>query len=159
MAKFKIIPLSESFVSKIKKHQQDDFGHALVEQLATGYGPCRVSLKPFKPGVDMRLLLSYSPFTIDNVFNQSGPIFIHKENVESYKDINRFTPEIKADKVNFPLSLIGFNAQQNMIFTQLVGKNDVDDMISRVFDTNDDIAFLHARNSEACCFICKIERA
>lgn len=45
-----------------------------------------------------------------------------------------------------------------MIFTKLVGEADVEDLIEKVFNTNNKVAYLHARNSEACCFICKIER-
>jgi hypothetical protein len=159
MTKFKIIPLSKAYVSEIKNTQKDDFGHPLFEQIATGFGPCRISLRPFQPGKDVRLLMSYSPFSIDNCFNQSGPIFIHKKEVEPYTDVHVFPREIKADKVNFPLSLIGYSEDQHMVFTQLVGDNDVDILIQTVFTANPEIAYLHARNAEACCFICKIERA
>jgi hypothetical protein len=40
--------------------------------------------------------------------------------------VHRFPPEIKADKQNFPLSLIGYNASQQMVFSELVGDHDVD---------------------------------
>ncbi|MEO5906993.1 MAG: DUF1203 domain-containing protein, partial [Saprospiraceae bacterium] len=146
------------YASKIQETLKDDFGHDVVEQLATRLGPCRVSLKPFKVGQDIRLLFSHSPFEIDNAFNQPGPIFIHKIEVEAYKDIYRFPPEIKADKVNFPLSLIGYSKEQSMIFTKLVGDADVDNLIVETFEQHAEIAYLHARNAEACCYICKIER-
>ncbi|NOU17056.1 MAG: DUF1203 domain-containing protein [Bacteroidales bacterium] len=158
MRNFRIVPLTPEFVSKIKSSQKDDFGHDIVEQVASGYGPCRLSLKPFEIGVDKRLLLSYSPFEIDNAYNQPGPVFIHKKDVEPYSDIYRFPKEIKDDKVNFPLSLIGYSKDQQMIFTQLVGDADVDDLIAEIFDHNPDVKYLHARNAEPCCFICKIER-
>ena len=45
-----------------------------------------------------------------------------------------------------------------MIFSQLVGEMDVDDMIEAIFRENAEIAYLHARNAEACCYICMIER-
>ena len=159
MRKFKIVPFSKEYGAKIKKNGVDDFGNAVLEMLATGYGPCRISLKPFNPQVDTRLLFSHSPFEIDNAFNQCGPVFIQKEDVKSYADVHRFPPEIKADKINFPLSLIGYSYDQRMVFTQLVGDNDVDTLIGDVFDAHTEVAYLHARNAEACCFICKIERA
>ncbi len=158
MSNFKIIPISSAYAAKLKQANHDDFGNELIERTATGYGPCRVSLRAFVPQKDQRLLASYSPFDIKNAFDQTGPIFIHKEDVEEYQDIFRFPPEIKADKVNFPLSLIGYNTEQYMIFTKLVGENDVDELIFNTFEQNKDIAYLHARNSEAGCFICKIER-
>jgi len=46
-----------------------------------------------------------------------------------------------------------------MVFTQLVGDEDVDILISTIFDELPEVGYLHARNAEACCFICAIERA
>ena len=158
MSQFKIVPLSKEYAAKIRETNKDDFGHDVMEHVATGKGPCRVSLKPFVVGEEVRLLLSHSPFLIDNAFNQPGPIFINKNEVELYSDIHRFPPEIKEDRINFPLSLIGYNKKQNMVFTQLVGDDDIDILIEKIFDEQPKIEYLHARNAEACCFICKIER-
>lgn len=158
MKQFKIVPLSREYANRIKKNNKDDFGHEVIEQLATGKGPCRVSLKPFKVGEDVRLLISHSPFTIDNVFNQPGPVFIQKNDVEPYSDIHRFPPEIKANKESFPLTLIGYTKEQMMVLTQLVGDDDVDLLIPKIFEKRPYIEYLHARNAEASCFICRIER-
>ena len=46
MKQFKIVPLSREYANKIKENNIDDFGHEIIEQIATGKGPCRVSLKP-----------------------------------------------------------------------------------------------------------------
>jgi len=158
MKKFKIVPLSQEFARQIRETNIDDFGNQVCEQLAMGKGPCRVSLKPFNVSQDIRLVFAYSPFSEHNAFNQSGPIFIHKNEVEQYSDIYNFPEEIKADKENFPLSLIGYSKEQKMIFTKLVGDNDIDLLIAEIFEIKCDVEYLHARNSEACCFICKIER-
>jgi hypothetical protein len=158
MNQFKIIPLSREYANKIKENNKDDFGHEVIEQVATGKGPCRVSLKPFTVGQDIRLLISHSPFEVDNAFNQPGPVFIHKKDVEPYRDIHRFPPEIKANKKSFPLTLIGYTKEQKMVFTQLVGDDDVDLLIPKIINARPDIEYLHARNAEAACFICKIEK-
>ncbi len=156
--RFKIVPLTSEYAKKIRENNKDDFGNKVIEQIATGKGPCRVSLKPFIVGQDVRLLISHSPFAVDNAYNQPGPVFIHKNDVEPYNDIYRFPPEIKADKENFHLTLIGYNKEQMMVFTQLVGDDDVDLLIPKIFEERPDIEYLHARSAEACCFICKIER-
>ena len=158
MRNFKIVPLSAEYADQIRSTRIDDFGHEVIEQLATGAGPCRVSLRPFKKGEDKRLLFSHRPFTIGNAFDQPGPVFINAENVEEYRDIYRFPPEIKANKKSFPLSLIGYSESQQMVYTKLVGDRDVDEMISEIFDKHPEVNYLHARNAEACCYICKIER-
>src|SRR5579863_306963 len=69
MNNFKIVPLSKSYVRRIRQAGKDDFGHQVIEQTATGLGPCRVSLKPFEKGVDRRLLFTHSPFEMDNAYN------------------------------------------------------------------------------------------
>jgi len=158
MSKFKIVPLSKSFAERIRRTMRDDFGHQVTEQIATGAGPCRVSLKPFKKTVDKRLLFTHSPFDTDNVYNQPGPIFINSADVEEYSDIYRFPPEIKANKKSFPLTLIGYDAEQQMACTKLVGDADVDKLIAELFETQPDVKYLHVRNAQACCFICKVER-
>jgi hypothetical protein len=158
MKQFKIVPLTKEYATKIREKNTDDFGHEVINQLATGKGPCRVSLKPFKVGEDRRLLISHTPFHIDNAFNQPGPIFINSKEVEAYADVYNFPPEIKDDKAAFPISLIGYSKDQKMVFTQLVGDADVDLLISKIFEDHPEVEYLHARNAEACCFICKIER-
>ena len=158
MKNYKIVPLSKAFAQRIRLLMVDDFGHAVTEKVAAGAGPCRVSLKPFRTGVDKRLLLSHSPFETNNAYNQPGPVFINSEEVEEYSDVYRFPPEIKADKISFPLSFIGYDEEQQMALSRLVGDFDIDTLIEKNFDTRADIDYLHVRNSEACCFICKIER-
>jgi hypothetical protein len=156
--KFKIVPISKSYIDRLRENNRDEFGNEIVEQVAGGYGPCRVSLKPFRPGIDRRILLSHSPFPIANAFNQPGPVFVNAEDVDEYSDVYRFPRAIKADKAHFPLSLIGYNAAQEMVFSELVGDQDVDEMISRIFDDEPEVAYLHARNAQAGCFVCRIER-
>lgn len=155
---FKIVPLSRAYAQKIKSTMIDDFNNPVVEQLATGLGPCRVSLKPFEKGVDTRLLFKHSPFEIENAYNQPGPVFINKADVEEYSDVHRFPPEIKANRKSFPLTLIGYNTKQMMVLTETVGDKDVDELIIKIFNERADVDYLHARNAQACCFICKIER-
>lgn len=158
MNKFKIVPIPKTYAAKIRSTRTDDFGIKVTEQVAAGLGPCRVSLRPFEKGIEKGLLFKHSPFEIDNAFNQPGPVFIRSDEVEEYQDIYHFPSEIKANKKSFPLSLIGYDAEQQMIFTQLVGDRDVDELINDVFDQNARIEYLHARNAEAGCYICKIER-
>jgi hypothetical protein len=158
MGKFRIISLTKEWAQKQRNSMQDEFGHKIIRELAMGRGPCRVSLRPFRPGIDERLLLSHSPFEKDNAFNQRGPIFIHADEVEAYADVYRFPPEIKEDKEHFHLTLIGYSSEQKMVYTQLVGERDIDKLIEILFDKHPEIEYLHARSAGACCFICKIER-
>jgi Protein of unknown function (DUF1203) len=158
MKNFKIIPLAEELANTVRVSKKDLFGNHVMVQTANGRGPCRQSLKPFVPGKDKRILFVYSPFDKPGLYAESGPVFINESPVETYSDIYRFPPEIKADKASFPLSLIGYNKNDMMVFTKLVGDEDADNLIEEIFNEQPKVAYMHARNSEACCFICKIER-
>ncbi|MEP7321920.1 MAG: DUF1203 domain-containing protein [Saprospiraceae bacterium] len=160
MNKFRIVPLSKEYVDKIKITGIDDFGNVVIEEIASGLGPCRYSLKPFRPGLDKRLVISHSPFNLQNAYNQRGPIFISADEVEEYKDVYRFPEEIKKEKDRFKLTLIGYNDIQWMVFAQLVDDNDrIDEMIAEIFNQYHEIEYLHVRSAIASCFICKIVRA
>lgn len=156
--RFRIVPLSEEFARRIRATRKDAFGLDVVEQLATGYGPCRVSLRPFEPGRDVRLLFRHSPFSVRNVFDQPGPVFIHRDEGTAYRDVHRFPPEIRHDPRNFPLTLIGYSRDQRMVATRLVGTDDVEDLIEDLFANDSSIEYLHARNAEAGCYICAVLR-
>lgn len=158
MTNFRIVPVDAAWAARVRETKQDDFGHPLEAVLATGRGPCRLSLRPFEVGLDTRILASYSPFTQTTPYAETGPIYICAEAVGPYQDVHRFPPEIKADKANFPLSLLGYSITERMVYTEQVGNQDIDQRIEHVFNTRPEVAFLHVRNSEACCFICKVER-
>ena len=65
MNKFKIISLSAEQAEKIRNTGTDDFGLPVTEQIATGYGPCRVSLLPFRLGEDVRLFFKSLHFSLE----------------------------------------------------------------------------------------------
>ena len=106
----------------------------------------------------MRVLASYSPFAREGLYAERGPIFISATATEPYANVHQFPPQIKADPVNFPLSLLGYSADHRMNFTKLVGERDIDELLGEVFDTYPEVAYLHVRNAEACCYICTVER-
>ena len=63
MKKFKIVPLSKEYATKIRTSRKDDFGHEVIEQMARGLlWPRQFSLKPFKRGEDKRRLFNTQSF-------------------------------------------------------------------------------------------------
>jgi len=159
MNKFRVVPLSKEYAAKLRSSRVDDFGHQIVEEVVSGLGPCRVSFQPFTHGKDKRLLLSHSPFAIDNAFNQPGPVFIAAADVEPYADVYRFPPAIK-ENPSFHLTLIGYSHEQRMVHTELVPDNlEIEHQINQVLENNPNIDFLHVRSAIACCYICTIVRA
>src|SRR5687768_5305283 len=148
---FRIVPISKEYVARKRAAGLDDLGNELSEQVAAGYGPCRVSLKPFVPGVDRRILISHSPSEVANAFKQPRPVFLEAAEIDEYRGVYRLPPESEAGRINFPLTLIGYSVDQRMVFAELVGDRDGDEMIERVLRDRADIGYLHARNAGAGC--------
>lgn len=46
-----------------------------------------------------------------------------------------------------------------MVYAQLLGEADIDERIVGIFEMRTDVDFLHVRNAEACCYICRVDRA
>jgi hypothetical protein len=44
MRNFKIVSLTKEYAARIREANKDYFGHELIKHVATGKGPCRVSL-------------------------------------------------------------------------------------------------------------------
>jgi hypothetical protein len=154
MHTFTIVPLSKEYAQRVRETGQDEFGHSVVAEPMTGTGPCRVTLRQLRAGIDKRLVVNHTPFEKDNAYYQRGPIFISADEVEEYADIHRWPPEIKH------VTLIGYNADQQMIYTRVVGETeDINEVIPRIFYGDmPQVAYLHARSTRAACFICRIER-
>lgn len=156
MRQFTVVPIPKEYVERLKTNNQDEFGNPIIEQISSGYGPCRVSLKPLQIGIDRRLIFMYSPFKYR--VNPIGPVIVCKSELVPYNDIHRFPPELKADRTKFPLYFIGYTEREKVVYIKLVGEQDIEDLIEQIFHELPYVSFLHVRNANTKCFICKIER-
>src|SRR5216684_4170736 len=110
MHTFKIVPLSKEYARKVRETGRDEFGHSVVAETMTGTGPCRVTLRQLRAGIDKRLVVNHTPFDKDvQLPAEECFIFISADEVEEYEDVHRFPPEIKN------ITLIGYNEDQMMI--------------------------------------------
>ena len=157
MKKFKVIAMEESLADSIRHTMKDEFGNALISVITNGTGPCRQCLQPFERGKDERILFAYQPIKSKSPYTEVGPVYIHTHHCKSYADENEFPAAIKNDRKNFPLTLRCYNHEERMIYAELVGERNPEEVIEQLFE-RPEIEFLHARNSEYGCFIAKIER-
>jgi hypothetical protein len=126
------------------------YGHPAHVERATGTGPCRLCLRPFRVHEEERVLFTYNPFPADADLPSPGPVFVHKASCERY-DAPGFPPELRA----IPLALEGYD--ERGVPRVRIDANDPDasarDVLSRP-----GVAYAHVRHGQAGCFVARLER-
>jgi len=156
MNSFRIVPVPQSIADQIRKERSDDHGNVEIQPTRTEEPrawPCRVCLEEASVGEEM-LLFSYSPFERPVPYRNVGPIFVHATACEPY-DRPATVPDLMRRRL---LALRGYSAQDRMIECDLVEGAVLESLIERFF-ANPDVAYIHAHNARAGCFVCRIERA
>jgi hypothetical protein len=156
MSIFRVFPIPDSVVRRIREQRVDDFSHRLPVSVATenDTGPCRSCLTVFVPG-EGRLLFSYAPNQCDHPYNEIGPIYIHEKECRPYSDHEVFPPELRTRS---PLTLRCYAEDGRMVDGELVGDRPVEEVIGSLFQDSE-VKYLHARTASVGCFIARIERA
>ena len=156
MCSFQVFPIADTITEQIRETRVDELGHDLRVSLATvnDTGPCRSCLTVIKPG-EGRLLFSFAPNPHNHPYNEIGPIYIHEDRCEPYKDYNNFPPELRTRR---PLTLRCYDETGVMVGGELVGDRPVEQVIGRLFE-DPQVKYLHARTATVGCFVARVERA
>jgi hypothetical protein len=128
------------------------YGHPAHSEVATGYGPCRQCLRTFQVGAEDRLLFTYQPFSDPHALPAPGPVFIHRAQCERY-DGAELPPPLRP----LPLALEGYGANGALLAQRRVGALTFEAVLQDVFETPE-VQYAHIRNSQAGCFIARIDR-
>jgi Protein of unknown function (DUF1203) len=120
---------------------------------ATGYGPCRACLKQFRTGEEDRILFTYNPFESLDSYPSPGPVFIHAESCPGYDAPGSFPEELRS----LPLTLEAYGEHRWIIARERPVANEIESSVERLLQTSG-VLYIHIRNTEAGCFIARIER-
>jgi len=120
---------------------------------ATGYGPCRACLKQFRAGEEDRILFTYNPFETLDSYPSPGPVFIHAESCPSYDAQGSFPEELRS----LPLTLEAYGENRWIIARERPSMHEIESSVERLLHTSG-VRYIHVRNTEAGCFIARIER-
>src|SRR4029453_291051 len=148
MSKFCVFPIPDEVARQIREDRIDAFGHRLTVSVASenDTGPCRSCLTVFVPG-EGRLLFSYAPNPHNHPYNEIGPIYIHENKCEPYKDNDNFPPELRTRR---PLALRCYDADGMMVGGELVGQRPIEEVIRSLFD-DPNVRYLNARPAPVGC--------
>jgi hypothetical protein len=154
MAGFHVLPIDSALTETVRntlKSQQ--YGHPAHVELAAGYGPCRACLKQFRTGAEDRILFTYNPFAGLDEYPSPGPVFIHAESCPQYVQQGKFPEELRS----LPLTLEAYGENRWIIARERPAENEIELSVERLLNTSG-VRYIHVRNTEAGCYIARIER-
>ncbi len=149
---YRLIALQQATADEARRTlKSPGYGHPAHVELATGTGPCRLCLRPFRVKEEERVLFTYNPFPADADLPSPGPIFVHKVACERYEEPG-FSPELRA----IPLALEGYD-ERGAPQVRLTTAADLDACAREVL-SRPGVAYAHVRHAKAGCFIARLER-
>jgi hypothetical protein len=148
---FAVRGLPEEVAAHVREHGRDPvWGHAAVTQPATGFGPCRLCLRTFREG-EPRTLFTHDTYAGVSGFPQPGPVFVHAEGCEPY-DGDGFPPELGGLSLTFEAVAAG----PRVVALERTQGRDAEGAIARLLALPD-VDVVHVRNTEAGCFVARVE--
>jgi len=152
MNEYRVVALCQQTVDEVRNSlRAPGYGHPAHVEMATGYGPCRLCLDSFRTGEEERVLFTYNPFPKTEL-PCPGPIFVHKASCSRYER-SGFPPGL----LGLPLTLEGYD-DSGLAVLRVNVTCDPDGAVKEVF-SRPQVAHAHIRNTEAGCFIARIERS
>lgn len=150
---YKIVPVSPELARTVRENMvSPQYGHPAFADIAKGYGPCRVCLKTFVKGAEERILFTYNAFENLSDLPLPGPVYIHKDECRAFNE-SGFPTEL----IDLPLLFEAFGAKSELVKREAVRKGKIEDQISAIFALTG-VDYINIRNSEAGCFVARIER-
>ncbi len=154
MTRFRTLPISAALAERARSEARSpQYGHPAHRELATGTGPCRLCLRTFRVGEEHRLLFTYDPFAGLDSYPAPGPVFVHADGCEPYADAEGFPDSLRS----LPLTLEAYAAGRWLVARERIPDGDVEGAVTRLF-AHAAVEYLHVRNTEAGCYIARIER-
>ena len=151
MNSYRVVALDQRIADAVRSTlRAPGYGHPAHVEVANGYGPCRLCLRPFEVGAEERVLFTHNPFP-EGATPSPGPIFVHPGDCPRY-DAERFPTEL----AGIPLLLEGYDLGGMPLARRPVNGN-ADADAAAILDVPG-VAFAHVRNAEAGCFIARISR-
>ncbi len=154
MAGFRVLPVPGTLAQSVRTTlQSPQYGHPAHVETATGYGPCRACLKQFRVGTEERILFTYNPFENLDAYPSPGPVFIHAQACEEFKERGTFPEELRS----LPLTLEAYGENRWIIARERPADGAIESGIEKLLSM-EGVLYVHVRNTEAGCFIASIER-
>lgn len=149
---YRVLALQQGLADEVRESRRSPgYGHPAHVEVARGYGPCRLCLRTFRKGEEKRLLFTHNPFPGDADLPSPGPIFIHYTACARFEAAG-FPPGLR----DLPLTVEGYDAH-GVTRARVIVAGDPETAIASALE-RPEVAYAHLRNTDAGCFVARIER-
>jgi len=153
MSGFQVTGISTEIADRARETMRSpQYGHPAYEEVLTESSPCRHCLRLICAG-ERALLFTYDPF-VGDARPLPGPIYIHSEACERYRESANFPEELRAS----PRTLAAYGSERRMILETLVPADGDFDAAMLAIATNPDVNYVHVRSTAAGCFTFRASR-
>jgi hypothetical protein len=152
MTSYRVVALRQELADEVRESRlSPNYGHPAHVEVAKGYGPCRLCLGQFRTGEEERVLFTHNPFPTGADLPSPGPVFVHKDACARHEGAG-----LPPGLVGLPLTLEGYDSR-GLVRARVRIAGDPAAAIATVL-SDAAVAYAHLRNTEAGCFIAKVER-
>ncbi|SRR6266516_3446735 len=150
---FRIVPLTTEVAERARRAAEAGAAdHAVViADSRSGY-PCRHCLHFAKPG-ERVILFPYAAIPAGHPYCESGPIFVHAEPCERYRDTHEYPEDLRRGR-----AFRAYNARYDMIDAEVANESEPEAIVEKLLQ-NPETAFVDARSVTRGCYTFRIQRA
>jgi hypothetical protein len=154
MAEIRVIALPTETVQKVLATMKSPgYGHPAYTEVATGYGPCRHCLKPFRVGKEKRTLFTCDPFYRLGRVPLPGPVFIHAEMCKRFDEDGGYPKDL----LRYPSVMDGYDMEQRLVVQRTAVGGNHELVLEEMFE-DAAVRYVMVRDLEAGCFDFRVER-
>ena len=155
MVQMRVLAMPTKVVEAVRASSKSPFAeHPAHTEIARGYGPCRHCLRTFRVGEERRVLFTYDPFAPLDAPPLPGPVFVHLQPCERYPEDSGAPTDLEAHG----LTLNAYGHPRRLVIQEYCSGGDLEEVALAIFG-QDDVDFIHVRDTDAGCYDFRIERA
>jgi hypothetical protein len=149
---FRIVPLATEIAEAARAAAAAGKpDHAILITESSGTFPCRHCLTWGKPGERM-ILFPFASVPAGHPYSESGPIFVHAEPCERYRETDKYPADFREGRV-----IRAYNAEHEMIAAEAANRTGPEALIERFLEMPETV-FIHVRSATRGCYTMGIER-
>ncbi len=156
MPRIRIIPMPTEHARRYWSGGMDFHGCKPERHVSDGTGvPCRHCLRDVAAG-EHYLILAYCPFTVLQPYAEVGPIFLHADPCDAYRDIDAVPAMYLRGE---PRILRGYDRNDRIVYGtgKVVEPGHMSEYAAALLE-NPGVAYVHLRSSANNCFAFRVER-
>ena len=156
MSRLRFVALDSQTVHALRNGSTDANGQAPERQISDGGGnPCRHCLQDMPEG-DPFLVLAHRPFPEPQPYAEVGPLFIHAENCQRYRETGGLPAYLKTREA---VLVRGYGDNDRIVYGtgKVVSPAAIEASAAGIFE-DPKIAYIHVRSASNNCFQFRIER-